>query len=273
MEFYGRRYQVGFGGSLTPVVRDLLIANLAIYVLKWFTPVQDLLALRPVDVTTKFAVWQLVTYMFLHGHLFHILFNMFTLWMFGCEVENALGSKTFFKYYMITGIGAGIFNVIFAWNSPIPIIGASGALYGVLVAFAVLFPNRVITLLIFFVLPVSVKAKYLVAIFIGISLFSSIQGQVFGVSDGIAHLAHLGGAVVGLILLKGNALVGIVSREIRYRQFQRRSEKARRRDLEIRRKRDEVDRILDRINEVGYDGISEAEKEYLKKASEFLSDD
>ena len=271
MELNGRRYQLGFGGSLTPVVRDLLIANFAIYVLKWFTPIEELFALRPLDVTSKFAVCLLVTYMFLHGHLFHILFNMFTLWMFGCEVEIALGSKRFFRYYMITGVGAGIFNLLFAWNSPIPIIGASGALYGVLVAFAVLFPDRVITLLIFFVLPVSVKAKYLVAIFIGISLFSSIQGQVFGVSDGITHLTHLGGAVVGLLMLKGNALIGLVSREIRFRQLQQRTEQARRRDQEIRQKRDEVDRILDRINEVGYDGISEAEKEYLKKASEFLS--
>jgi membrane associated rhomboid family serine protease len=275
MDLYGRRYQLGFGGSLTPVVRDLLIANAAIFLLSRFLPVKQfiepLFALHPSQVTHNLAVWQLATYMFLHGGWFHILFNMFTLWMFGCDVESEFGSKKFLQYYFITGIGAGLFNVLFAWNADIAIIGASGAIYGVLVAFAVLFPDRVITLLLFFILPVSVKAKYLVAIFIGISLFSSIQGQVFGVSDGVAHLAHLGGALVGLIMLKGNAITALVSREIRYRQLQWRTDKTRRRDDEIRVKREQVDRILDRINEVGYDGISQTEKETLKKASEFLS--
>ena len=276
--YYEKRLQFGFGGGLTPVVRNLIVANVAIYFLQLLTvrfgdPITRIFALRPDFIIHNFGIWQLGTYLFLHSvkSFFHILFNMFTLWMFGCEVERSLGSKKFFEYYMLTGIGAGLFHLLFSWGSPIPVIGASGAIYGVLVAFAVLFPDRVVTLLLFFVFPVSLKAKYLVGIFVGISIFSGIQGQIFGVSDHVAHLAHLGGALVGFVLLKGNFVISRFARKISLKQQQRSIMRTQRREEEIREKQREVDRILDRINEVGYDGISDAEKEYLKRASEYLS--
>jgi membrane associated rhomboid family serine protease len=279
MNQFGQRMSFGFGGGLTPVVKKLLIANFAVYILHMMTikmgnppPMLTFFALTPAQVTQNLAFWQLVTYQFLHSHIriFHILFNMFALWMFGCEVERHLGPKQFLKYYLFTGIGAGIFFILFNWNSPINIIGASGAIYGVLVAFAVLFPNRIITLLLFFVLPISLKAKHLVAILIGISIFSGMQGQLFGVSDGVAHLAHLGGALVGFLLLKSNDLTNSIAQKVAEEQFKRRTALKSKREENHRSKREEIDRILDRINEVGYKNISEKDKATLKKASEHL---
>ena len=211
--------------------------------------------------------------MFLHGSFMHIFFNMFTLWMFGCEVERGMGSQNFLRFYFLTGLGAAFFHMIFNWGSSIPVIGASGAVYGVLVAFAVMYPNRVITLLLFFVLPISIKAKYLVAIFVSISLIAGIQGQLFGATTGVAHLAHLGGAIVGFILLRHNEFIAGIVQKIRIRQQQKKIAEEERRQEDIRQKRTEVDRILDKINEVGYEKISEKEKQILKEFSEYLSRD
>jgi hypothetical protein len=128
-----------------------------------------------------------------------------------------------------------------------------------------------VTLLLFFVLPVSLKAKHLVAIFIAISLFSGIQGQVFGISDGVAHLAHLGGALVGAMMLRWNVSLSMVARKIRQQQEKRKTHELRRKEESIKKMRDEIDRVLDRINQVGYDGITDEEKKFLKDASDFLS--
>ena len=150
-------------------------------------------------------------------------------------------------------------------------VGASGAIYGILVAFAVLFPDRIITLLLFFILPIHLKARHLVAIFIGISIISSIQGEIFGVHDGVAHLAHLGGALIGFILLKGHPYLFNFKEKIQIKKYEYRMKVAKHKQEEINKKRDEIDRILDRINQVGFDGITEKEKKFLKEASEFLS--
>lgn len=282
MNPFGNRSNIRFGGGLTPVVKNLIIANFVVYVFQWITigmgdtpPFLKYFALIPYQVTNYFTLWQLLTYQFLHSYssIFHILFNMFILWMFGGDVERELGSKQFLRYYLFCGVGAGIFFILFNWNSPTYVIGASGAIYGVLVAFGVLFPNRIVTLLLFFVLPVSMKAKHLVAIIVGISLFSGIQGQIFGVHDGVAHLAHLGGALVGFLLLKSDDLTGLIVAKIAEEQFRRRAAQKVKRDQERRSKQQEIDRILDRINEVGYENISKEEKQFLKKASEYLENE
>lgn len=264
------------------MVKKLLIANFAVYVLQWVTlnlgdmpPLIRYFALVPAQVTSGPAFWQLGTYLFLHSYnsLFHILFNMFALWMFGGEVERSLGSKQFLKYYFFTGIGAGIFHILFNWNSMGYVIGASGAIYGILAAFAILFPDRVITLLLFFVLPVSLKAKHLVLILIGISVYSGIQGQLFGITDGVAHLAHLGGALVGFLLLKGDYITKQVAGMAAEQQMKRRAAQKMKQDETARKKREDLDRVLDRINEVGYNNITDKEKAILKDASDFLENE
>ncbi len=275
-----RRVTFGPGSALTPVVRALLVANAIIYLLQLLTAPLGLepfwlrhLALWPSQVLHHFAFWQLLTYQFLHGSFFHVLFNLFALWMFGGEVERALGSNRFLRLYLLSGIGAGLFHLLFNVHATAPVIGASGAIYGVLVAFAVLYPNRVVTLLLFFVLPIQLKAKYLVAIFIAISTFSGIESQIFGLRDGIAHLAHLGGALTGFLFLRTGPLIRDWQFTLRKRREWRRRAASREKESLKNRHRDEIDRILDHINETGYDALSEKEKELLKKASRKISDE
>jgi membrane associated rhomboid family serine protease len=132
--------------------------------------------------------------MFLHGGFGHIFFNLFALWMFGQSIENYWGTKRFTVFYFLTGIGAAILHM-FIGGGGAPTIGASGAVYGILLAFGMMFPNREIMLLF---PPIPMKAKYFVAIFGVIELVSGISRT----DSGVAHFAHLGGMLVGFILIK-----------------------------------------------------------------------
>jgi membrane associated rhomboid family serine protease len=156
---------------------------------------ETLLGIVPALVWQKGHLWQLVSYMFLHGGFFHILFNMFALWMFGCDLERVWGTARFVTFYFFTGIGAGVMTVLLTPHGYIPTIGASGAIYGILLAYALLFPER--RVLLYFLIPVPVRVFVLI---IGlIALFNSV-GQP---GDSIAHVAHLGGLVFGWIFLRG----------------------------------------------------------------------
>jgi len=266
MAYYERSYRIGFGGGLTQIVKYLLIINIAVFVFQKISP-QDIVVqwfgLSPRLAIFKFHIWQFFTYMFLHGSVMHIFFNMLFLWMFGCEVERTLGSKEFLKLYFICGVGAGILHLIFSFDSTV--LGASGAIYGVMVAFAVLFPERVITLLLFFFLPIQLKAKYLVMIFVGISLLS------LGSNDGVAHFAHLGGAAIGFLYLKLDWRLDFLGNLIRQRRESRQAVTKLKRNQAMHEIREQVDEILDKINEVGYDKLSEEEKRILQEASQKYS--
>ncbi len=266
MSYYERSYRIGFGGGLTQIVKYLLIINIAVFVFQKISP-QDIVVqwfgLSPRLAIFKFHIWQFFTYMFLHGSVMHIFFNMLFLWMFGCEVERTLGSKEFLKLYFICGVGAGILHLIFSFDSTV--LGASGAIYGVMVAFAVLFPERVITLLLFFFLPIQLKAKYLVMIFVGISLLS------LGSNDGVAHFAHLGGAAIGFLYLKLDWRLDFLGNLIRQRRGSRQAVTKLKRNQAMHEIRERVDEILDKINEVGYDQLSEEEKRILQEASQKYS--
>jgi membrane associated rhomboid family serine protease len=275
-----RRVTFGLSQTLTPMVRNLLIINAAFYAIQLFfahpgsnSIFMRWLALWPPMVLHDFAIWQLLTYQFLHGSFFHILFNLFALWMFGCEVERVLGARKFLLFYLVSGAGAGLFHLLFNAHAMVPVIGASGAIYAVLVAFALLFPNRVITLLLFFVLPIEIKAKYLVAIFLAISLFSGMESSLFGASDGVAHLAHLGGALTGFILLRGGPILNDAVFEFRKRMQWRRMAAQNRLQARKTARSAEIDRLLDRINEIGYDALSKEEKETLLKNSKHTKEE
>jgi len=183
-----------FGGPLTPGVKYLLISTIGVFVLQQlFAPVTTWFRLDPAQVLGSFYVWQLVTYLFLHGGLFHVLINMLILFMFGCEMERLWGTRFFLRYYFICGIGAGLFALL----TPDPVVGASGAIYGLLVAFAMYFPTRVIYMNIFFIFFFPIQAKYFVIIMGLISFLSSLGG-----GSGVSHLAHLGGLAVGYLYLR-----------------------------------------------------------------------
>jgi membrane associated rhomboid family serine protease len=185
-------------------MKGLIGANVAFFLAQTAVPgLTWSLGLVPSAVSGGFQVWRLATYMFLHGGVFHLLFNMLVLWMFGTELERIWGRRYFLKFYLVTGIGAGILTVLF---SMLPIgvaeeislsvvIGASGAIYGLLLAYALYFPDRQILFALLFPIP----AKYFVMIIGAISLYSSLGAA----GGGVAHMTHLGGLIVGYLYLKG----------------------------------------------------------------------
>jgi len=201
---YGRGGGIRIGSGLTEAVKYLIIWNGIFFLLQHFiVPGRELLlglrieqifGIVPVLVWKKLFIWQIGTYMFLHGGFFHLFFNMFGLWIFGADLERIWGTRGFLTYYFFTGIGAGLLTVLFTPNGVIPTIGASGAIYGLLIAYAIYFPDRKIFL--YFLIPVPVRL--FVLIFGLIELMSSISQP----GDSVAHLAHLGGLVFGWIYLK-----------------------------------------------------------------------
>jgi len=178
------------------VTTKLVIINVAVFVLQivYLDRFIGYLGLVPAFAIGKLWLWQFVTYMFLHGGFFHLFFNMLVLWMFGGEIENYWGSSEFLKYYFITGIGAGITSCVFTFPSTVPTIGASGAIFGLLLAYGMAYPDRYIYL--YFLVPI--KAKYLVLILGGIELLAIATPG----TDGIARFAHLGGLLFGYVYLK-----------------------------------------------------------------------
>ena len=142
----------------------------------------------------RFEIWQLISYMFLHAGFTHIFFNLFALWMFGQAIENYWGTPRFTIYYFVTGIGAALIQLLVVSESA-PTVGASGAVYGILLAFGMMFPERPIMLLI---PPVPIKAKYFVVIFGAIELVSGLTKT----NSNVANFAHLGGMLFGYILIK-----------------------------------------------------------------------
>ena len=190
-----------FSGFLPKGVKWLLIANTAVFLLTLLA-VHDVraffgwFALSPWGVLRQLKIWQLGTYLFLHGGFFHLLFNMLTLWMFGTTLESDWGTRRFLKYYFFCGVGAGLCDIVLNaamgnWGSTT--IGASGAIYGLLLAFGVMYPEQ--RILMDFLFPI--KAKYMVMIYGAIALLSALS-----VNSGVSNIAHLGGMLFGYAYLK-----------------------------------------------------------------------
>ena len=223
-------FSYSFGpGPVTPAIKALMIANVAAFILtNYIAPeLQTYLGMEPESVVERLWIWQPVTYMFLHGGIFHILFNMLALWMFGVELERMWGSRFFTKYYFVTGLGAAATTLLLSLT-PFALanqlyyaltIGASGAVYGVLLAYAMYFPNRPIYMYFLFPIP----AKYFVIIIGAISLLSSMNGP----GGGVAHTTHLGGLLAGYLYLK-RGRTHLLS-ELKYRYLKWRINRMRRR--------------------------------------------
>jgi membrane associated rhomboid family serine protease len=204
-------------GPLSTAMKALIGANVLIFFAQTLKPeLTGLLGLEPSSVVRNLWVWQLGTYMFLHGGMFHILFNMLALWMFGAELERIWGTRYFLKFYFVTGIGAGILTVLF---SLLPfgashqlygsiIIGASGAIYGLLLAYALYFPNRPIYM--YFVFPI--PAKIFVLIMGAIAFYASLSGA----GGGIANATHLSGLLVAYLYLNSARMDPLGELKYRY---------------------------------------------------------
>lgn len=306
----------GFGGFsfFPPVIKNLLIINAVIFLIQALgeriaassgLTLSDILtkyfALIPIGgfpigtlgneiIEWSFYPWQLITYQFMHGSFSHILFNMFSLWMFGMEIENFWGSKKFLYFYLLCGVAAGLCHMFISpllGVSAAPTIGASGAIYGVLAAFALLFPNRLIFLYFF----IPIKAKYLITIMI-VMEFMLIDSA----NSGIAHLAHLGGALAGFIFILADKNTHVELKNVFSRSYFRTdkpfnpfggvAEKFKRNkpDVEDAKFYDinddkvdreitqaEIDAILDKISQSGYQNLTAKEKKILFEASKKMN--
>lgn len=287
--------------SIPAVTKNLLIINVLMFIATWVFQMRgielaDYLGLH-FFMASDFRVYQFVTYMFMHGGFQHIFFNMFALWMFGVVVENTLGSRRFLFFYIACGIGAGLVQemaqysrfviegmaaydsvntgygimpmdqFLNMWNT----VGASGAVYGILLAFGMSFPNERIFI---FPLPVPIKAKWFVMIYVAIELFSALATT----GDGVAHFAHLGGMLVGWIIIKywksndgGNGggwrADNFFDKMRRGRHRQRKTPEDPNPDWDYNARKkendEETDRILDKIKRSGYDSLTAEEKRRL----------
>jgi membrane associated rhomboid family serine protease len=297
-------YYRPFGGFsvFPPVIKNLLIINVAVFFVQMIAnnltvggkPLWYVLnlwfALNPIGDGFNFQVWQLITYQFMHAGFSHIFFNMLMLWMFGMEVEHIWGSRKFLYYYLICGITAGLAQLFIAplYSSPAVTIGASGAVFGILIAFGMLFPDRYIFL--YFLIPI--KAKYLIGFLFVLELF-----WIGDAGSNVAHLAHLGGAIAGFIFIMFdrsidvplkrmlNISTGYRSRNQFQNPFSGLSDKFKKRNqniddanyYDINKGHDneitqaEIDKILDKISQSGYQNLTEREKKILFEASKKMN--
>jgi membrane associated rhomboid family serine protease len=215
----------------------------------------DHLGLVPAHVLQRHWIWQPLTYMFLHGGIFHWLFNMFILWMFGAELERRWGTWVFVKYFFITGIGAALCVLALNPNSVAPTIGASGAVFGMIVAFAMLFPHAVMYL--YFLIPV--KAWHAAVLFAFIELFAGLEGG----GAGIARFAHLGGMLTGYLHIRFSGPLWITVNSW-VRPLRRTKPR-----VPLHEVTDdlvtEVDRILDKVLKDGVESLTAREKEVMDR--------
>lgn len=294
----------GLGGFtfFPPVIKNLLIINIGVFFIQmifdsisfdgvpgWYY-LYRYFALNPISGIDRltggdfnFQIWQIITYQFMHADFTHILFNMFMLWMFGMEIESIMGSKKFLFYYLLSGVGAGLFQLLIPpiiGDAAGYTIGASGAVYGIMVAFAMFFPDRYI--FIWFLIPI--KAKYLIVILMVFEFMSVTDPSV------VAHLAHIGGALTGLVFLlldkqfnfNFNSAIkkfkkpGSFNSSTRFRKTadsDTEIEDAKYYDINDNSKKEsnvtqeEIDRILDKISQSGYQNLTDREKKILFEAS------
>lgn len=274
--YYHSTYSVrppGFFAHLPPVVAWMIKANVAVFLAVWLLRLDPLISLFGLSRAglVRGMLWQPLTYMFLHGGFAHLLFNMLTLYFLGPETERAMGSRHFLAMYLISGVLGGLGWV---WLSPpmvvvagqlIPAvcIGASGAVYGTLAAFATLYPRRRLTLLIFFIFPVTMMAWQLVAGLALIEFLLATRDQ----TSAIAHSAHLAGAFAGFLYIDQlfeSALLRRLWRNIRERIARR---PAVPRSAPPPPDQAEVDRILDKISAQGIHALTRGERQTLHRAS------
>ena len=280
------------GFSILPVVvKNLLIINIIFFLATWAAEVvwridlSDYLGLHYIGAS-DFRPYQFVTYMFMHGNFAHIFFNMFALWMFGNTIENAWGPKKFLIFYFVCGIGAGMtqelvqyiqlhdiianYEYVRIGNRSIPVdeylnmlttVGASGAVYGILLAFGMMWPNS--RIYIYFAIPI--KAKWFVIIYGLIELFSG-----FSSVDNVAHFAHVGGMLFGLILIlywrykDGSWRPRFLHRDRNQNGWPKSEWEYNKERTDDHRRTDE---ILEKISKGGYNSLTEEEKEFLFKQS------
>jgi membrane associated rhomboid family serine protease len=256
------------------MITQLVLVNVAVFLIQQLLPaglwyrglhsVPNGLALVPQQVVTKGMVWELVTYMFLHGGGFHLLFNMLGLVIFGSDLERWWGSRAFLKYYLVTGAGAGVIHLLAAYvtggaNTIQPVVGASGAIFGVLLAFGMAFPTRQVLLML--VIPVSARTM--------VVLYGLMELAAIPAGGNVARFAHLGGMLVGYLYLKHESFGWKLRRSLRQTGTRVRRAWDRPASPEDEARRQErIDQILEKISREGTGALTEEEKRFLHDSAE-----
>ena len=258
----------------TDAIKIIVSVNFAIYILQSFSGKEDvffrLFGLVPSSFISSLMVWQPFTYMFFHAPFYtsvgisHILLNMLGLWVFGRELEEAWGKNNFLRYYFITGIGSGLITFLFNMNSDDPVIGASGAVYGILLAYGVSYPNRM--LYIWGLIPV--RSMWLVIIMGAIAFFG-----LLGNTDGISHVTHISGMIIGYILLKKKWRWRDIWFALRKKAIEFQVQRYEQKSVKKRMLQKDIDILLDKIQKVGFSGLSDKEQSKLYEASKRMSKD
>ena len=235
----------------TNAIKILVSVNFGIFVLQTLSKAEGLFfplfGLVPKLVWSELMIWQPITYLFFHGGIWHVLINMFVLWMFGSELERIWGKNHFIKFYFVTGIGSGLITMFLNLESMTPIVGASGAVYGVLLAYGLTYPNRQIYL--YGIIPI--KSIWFV---IGIGFIAFISS--FNNFSQVSHVTHLSGMLIGYLMLKRplqwrSLWFSIRKKTLEYRALHEEKKLTQRQKIEH-----DIDIILDKINREGFENLS-----------------
>ena len=250
--------------NFTDAIKILISINALLFLLRYIAQSQfDLAQIFGLSSNSVWPmIWQPFTYMFIHGDFFHVFMNMFVLWMFGSEMESIWGKKEFLKFYFITGIGSGLLWLVFNFSGNAVLIGASGAIYGILLAYGLMFPNRKV--LIYFLFPV--KVKYFV-IFLGLMAFVSSLSYS---GSNISHLTHLSGMMIGFVYMKSKWTIKRFSLLLNSYLASIKYKKSIKKEKQLANIQANVDKLLDKVSEVGFDSLSEDEKDKLFTYSKHL---
>ena len=258
----------------TDAIKILVSVNFGIYILQSVSGKEDvffrLFGLVPSTFISDLMLWQPFTYLFFHAPFYssvgisHILLNMLGLWVFGRELEEAWGKTKFLRYYFTTGIGSGLITYFFQMNSDNPVIGASGAVYGILLAYGISYPNRM--LYIWGLIPV--RSMWLVIIMGSIAFFG-----LLGNADGISHVTHISGMLIGYMLLKKKWRWRDIWFAIRKKTIEFQVQRYEENSIKKKMLQKDIDVILEKIQKVGFIGLSDKEKSKLYEASKTMSKD
>ncbi len=266
--------------GMTPWVRRLIAANLVVFLLQKtiFVDPRFLGAVGFVPLAAFAQPWTFFTYMFVHANFLHLAFNLLALFMFGPPVEERMGGAHFFAYYVLCGLGGAAVSFVLTQFRAVltPVVGASAAVYGVMLAFAWAWPDQPIYV---FPLPVPIAAKWLVTFAVAISFVLALLPA----NDGVAHLAHLGGFATGFLYLKaGDWRLSHAERRLRRAaepsvlvhpgRAARGSDAPKPRRLERDPAQTEIDRVLDKISARGIDSLTPAERRFLAEMSRKMRD-
>ena len=250
----------------TNAIKVLISINFVIFILQTLSRSESLFfplfGLVPKLVWSEKMIWQPVTYLFFHGGIWHVLINMFVLWMFGSELERLWGKNHFLKFYFITGVGSGLATMLVNVQSITPVVGASGAVYGVLLAYGLTYPNR--TVYLYGIIPI--KSLWFV---LGIGFIAFMSS--FDNMSQVSHVTHLSGMLIGYFMIKKPIKLKGLWFQLRKKTLEYQIQ---REDKELSKNfivEQDINQILDKINQEGFDSLTEEEQERLYKGSQSLS--